>query len=71
MNKAKPTVPPMAEPTPEQNGQPAEAPAERDETPLILPVWQAQEILNYLGQCPAGQVYPLIGYLLAAGTKEA
>jgi hypothetical protein len=40
----------------------------RDETPLILPTWQAQEILNYLGQCPAGQVYPLLGYLLTAGT---
>jgi hypothetical protein len=40
----------------------------RDETPLTLPTWQAQEILNYLGQCPAGQVYPLLGYLLTAGT---
>lgn len=73
----KPSVPPMAAPerAPVDNGSAvsegprSEAPP-RDERPLFLPTWQAQEILDFLGQCPAGQVYNLIGYILTAKSGE-
>ncbi len=36
---------------------------------VTLTASQAQELLDYLATCPAGHVYTLIGYILAAQEK--
>lgn len=33
---------------------------------VVLPIEQAQEILNFLTSCPYGQVFQLVAYLTAA-----
>jgi hypothetical protein len=68
-SRKQPAIPPTRsrpKATAEAPTDTTEPQAARDETPIELPTWQAQEIFSYLGGCPAGQVYNLIGYLLAA-----
>lgn len=38
---------------------------------IMLPADQAQEILQFLAQCPYGQVHHLVGYLIAAWQHAA